>query len=190
MWLLPYGQDMGDAMDSVGLARGHVAVAQHDRRWSEAFVAVAGSVADALGAHARAIEHIGSTAVPGLAAKPVVDVAVAVSDDFDLSSCIAALTPAGFAFRGDQADEGGWLFVLGPPTRRLAHVHVVAFRGRQWTDYVAFREQLRENPRTRQEYDDLKRVLAADHPRDRDAYSAAKNDFIQQVLRPTRPESS
>lgn len=187
--LLSYGHDMGDAMDSVGLARGHVAVLQHDPRWPEVFAAVAGTVAEALGGHARAVEHVGSTAVSGLAAKPVIDVAVAVSDDVDLSSCIEALTSAGLDFRGDQASEGGWLFVLGPPTRRLAHVHLVASGGRQWMDYLAFRDQLRENPRTRQEYDDLKRLLAADHPSDRAAYTAAKNDFIQQVLRSARPDS-
>lgn len=173
---------MDKVMDSVGLGRGDVTVAPPDPRWADAFTHVAAIVGQALGERALAVEHVGSTAVPALPAKPIIDVAVAVPDDLDVSACVTALVRAGLEDRGDQGGQGGWLFVLGEPNRRVAHVHVVREHEQQWANYLRFRDRLRDDAQIRAEYAALKRSLATRFPRDRAAYSADKGDFIRRAL--------
>ena len=110
--------------ERLGLQYGHVELAESDPAWPEGAQRLAESIRSALGPDALAVEHIGSTAVPGLLSKPILDLAVLVRRDADTTE---RLTMLGYEYRGDAGAEGGLVFVLSDrPLHRIAHVHVVS----------------------------------------------------------------
>ena len=129
------------------------------------------------------VEHIGSTAVSGLASKPVIDVAVGAHDDASLESARVHLVDAGFEFRADQGEAGGLVFAEGPETDRSAYLHLVVVGSVQWRRYLAFRDLLQHDPKLHASYVDLKQRLARAHPDDRQAYTRGKDEFIRRALR-------
>jgi GrpB-like predicted nucleotidyltransferase (UPF0157 family) len=155
---------------------------------AKAFARLAGTLGEVLGSQAGGIEHVGSTAVPGLVAKPIIDVAVALKRDADVADARTRLERAGFEFRGDKGDQGGLLFVLeSAPMRRVAHVHLVHEDGTLWRRYIKFRDRLRADESARASYAALKGSLAERHPDDRAAYTAGKEAFIARLLDDIRP---
>jgi GrpB-like predicted nucleotidyltransferase (UPF0157 family) len=121
--------------------------------------------------------------VPGLLAKPVLDIAVRLAPDAQLDRVVEALTAKGFEFRGDKGAEGGALFVLSDgPEHRVAHIHVVEHDDPQWDRYLIVRDRLRSDPGARAAYGALKGRLAEQHPSDRASYTAAKSGFIADLL--------
>jgi GrpB-like predicted nucleotidyltransferase (UPF0157 family) len=126
------------------------------------------------------IEHIGSTAVPGLAAKPVVDI-MAVVETLDASRpAIAALIELGYCYAPYRADSEHWL-CKPSPAFRTHHLHLVPVGSRMWKESLAFRDYLRSHLQTAAEYEDLKRRLALEHRLDREAYTEAKGPFIARI---------
>lgn len=166
----------------LGLARGTVRLVDGDPGWPGAFERLAARLRPALGPLAAAIEHVGSTAVPGLAAKPILDIAVGLVPDADPGQLVARLAPLGWIFRGDNADSG-LLFVLEDrPAHRVAHLHMVGYRDPRWHRYLRFRDRLRTDPAARAAYAELKLGLAERFADDRRAYTAAKDAFITGLL--------
>jgi len=132
-----------------------------------------------------ALEHIGSTAVPGLPAKPVIDMLATVTDlDAARARLVAPLEAAGYAFWAENPETDRLFFVKGlPPSapRRTHHLHVMA-AGPAALKHIAFRDYLRDHPREADRYAALKRDLARRFHHDREAYTEAKGAFIAQVL--------
>jgi GrpB-like predicted nucleotidyltransferase (UPF0157 family) len=135
------------------------------------------------------IEHIGSTAVPGLAAKPIVDIAVEVPDLEIVRREIATVLEAeGYAFLWRPSSPGGtdidyaWFIRRDTAGRRTHHVHMLPPGSPYW-DRVTFRDHLRAHPEVAAAYAALKRRAAAEHPGDRAAYARAKGRFIRDALR-------
>jgi GrpB-like predicted nucleotidyltransferase (UPF0157 family) len=131
-----------------------------------------------------AIEHTGSTAVPGLAAKPIIDILAGLRTEDARPAAIAALEAAGYVHRGEQEIPGRDFFRRGDP--RQFHVHLTAVGSAFWTDHLAFRDWLRAHPDSAAQYAELKLRLAARFPRDREAYIAGKTNFVADVLRVAR----
>ncbi|MBL8339758.1 MAG: GrpB family protein [Rhodoferax sp.] len=127
------------------------------------------------------IAHIGSTAVPGLAAKPVIDMMAPVADLDSARPAIDALVAAGYVYHPYRGDVMHW-FCKPSPEHRTHHLHVVPLGSSWWQAQIAFRDALRQNPACRDAYQTLKRRLADAHPRDREAYTQAKGPFIAGVL--------
>jgi GrpB-like predicted nucleotidyltransferase (UPF0157 family) len=127
------------------------------------------------------IEHVGSTAVPGLAAKPVIDIMAAVRDLPSSIPAIEALKSLGYCYFEYRADVMHW-FCKPSPTERTHHLHLIPYNSSLWRDRVAFRDRLRTDAATRRSYTELKLALAAKHKNDRDAYTDAKTEFIRSVL--------
>lgn len=129
------------------------------------------------------IEHVGSTSVRGLDSKPIIDVAIAVPELLELEA-VQRLTSAGFDYRGDEGGNGGHVLVEfdGEAEWRIAHLHVVEAGSQQWDNYLRFRDRLRADAEVRRQYAVLKRGLAAAHPDDRAAYTAAKTEFVKACL--------
>ena len=145
----------------LGLTYGQVRLVDGDPGWPGAFERLAAELRSALGELAVAVEHVGSTAVPGLVAKPILDLAVGLAPAADPDHVILALERLGYEFRGDKGDTGGLLFVLEDrPAHRIAHLHVVPHGDAQWCRYLAVRERLRTDPQARAAYADLKRKCA------------------------------
>ncbi len=162
-----------------------VEIEPYDPSWPERFEREAGAIRRALGdGFVYRVVHVGSTAVPGLAAKPIVDVALEVPDRARWASLVAPLASIGYVHWAENPDTTTMFFVKGMPpfgARRTHHVHVHA------PDAVAallrFRDHLRSHPDDAARYESVKRELAARHPTDRDAYTSGKEQFVRDVLR-------
>jgi GrpB-like predicted nucleotidyltransferase (UPF0157 family) len=167
----------------LGLRRGAVSLEESQPWWRQAYEHLACLVRAALPDVETVVEHVGSTAVPGLPAKPIIDIAVQIPRDVPVHTVIAQLEAHRFMFRGDQGSEGGLLFVRDAgPERRVCHVHVVREGDPQWDRYLSFRDRLRADGATRDAYAHLKTRLAGQHPDDRQAYTTGKSAFIRKVL--------
>jgi GrpB-like predicted nucleotidyltransferase (UPF0157 family) len=127
------------------------------------------------------IEHIGSTAVVGLHAKPVIDIMAPVKDLVSSRQAIEAAQTAGYCYYPYKADEMHW-FCKPTPTARTHHLHLVPWRSQLWQHRLAFRDALRQNPGLAAQYGVLKLELAAKHGADREAYTEAKAPFVASVL--------
>jgi GrpB-like predicted nucleotidyltransferase (UPF0157 family) len=172
--------------EPLGLPRGTVSVVAYDARWPALFQAEADRLAAAAARGRLAplvFEHIGSTAVPGLAAKPILDFMAGHALGADPQPYVAVLVAAGYELRGERGIPERQLLVLGPEAVRTHHLNLVAIDGAFWRQHLAFRECLRAQPDLSVVYAGLKRELAARHAADRGAYTAGKISFIVSVLR-------
>jgi GrpB-like predicted nucleotidyltransferase (UPF0157 family) len=163
-----------------GLVHGTVQLAEWTPRWTELFAEEAACLRVALGDLAVAIEHYGSTSVPGLVAKPLLDILVGGPEAIDVAPYTAALAPLGY----DYAAHAGVAehLVFGRGLARTHLVHVVRYGGRAWHRALAFRDALRADASLRDTYAALKRELMQRHGGDRSRYTAAKSAFVEQVL--------
>jgi len=127
------------------------------------------------------IEHVGSTAIPGLAAKPVVDIMAAVSTLEGSRGAIEAATELGYCYFPYQAESEHW-FCKPSPMFRTHHLHMVPIGSAKWLQTIAFRDYLRAHPTVAAEYEALKRNLAQEFHFDREAYTEAKRPFIDRIL--------
>ncbi len=166
----------------LGLASDAAIVVPHDTRWAGEFRREAASLSVLLAGLVEAIEHVGSTSVPGLDAKPLLDLGLAFRDRAALEEARVRLGGAGYDDLGDLGDAGGVILAKGPAAARTHLLHLVELADPQWPRLVAFRDALRADPARREEYAALKRRLAAEFPRDRPAYLEGKSTFIRTTL--------
>lgn len=127
------------------------------------------------------IHHVGSTAVPGLDAKPIVDILVGVEDLETSRACFEPLAELEYLHAPYLPDEMHW-FCKPDPGRRTHHLHLVPHGSPRYRDELAFRERLRVDPEKARDYAELKHRLAARFESDREAYTDAKADFIARVI--------
>lgn len=168
---------------SLGLQRGTVEVVAYDPQWAEEFAHERQRLLDALGDRVMAVEHIGSTSVPGLAAKPIIDMALAVKTFDEVERMIQPLGQLGYEYMPERMFADRKFFPKGPHENRTHHLNFVLLDDPvQWTQPLAFRDYLRTHPRERDEYAQLKHNLAAAHGDDRAEYTARKHAFIQAIL--------
>ena len=162
---------------------GDLSLREYDPAWPARFGAEARRVADALGDRARAIEHVGSTAVPGLAGKPVLDAAVAVGDGEAADACVAPLEALGYEHRGPHGDDPRRrYYVRSASGRRVAQIHLYVLPARAWDEMLAFRDALRADPALAAAYAAEKRRVADAVGWDKRAYSLAKGPFVERAL--------
>jgi len=157
-------------------------IVPYDALWPATFETERALLAGAIGEWlAGPIEHIGSTAVPGLAAKPVIDIMAAVESLDASRPALAALEPHGYCHAPYRADVMHWL-CKPSPAFRTHHLHLVPLHSRLWIERLAFRDHLRAHPDVAREYAALKTRLADAHRFDRERYTDAKAPFVQRVL--------
>lgn len=169
------GQGVKCAMDS-----DHIEVVDYDPTWPSRFESEQESIARAFGPRAVDIQHVGSTAVMGLPAKPVIDILLAVEDMSRPHEVVNVMTSLGYTNVPHDEDDRRLFFCKGMP--RSHHVHVVKQFSWTYWKHIIFREYLRENEAAREEYALLKRQLADAHRHDRAAYVAGKTAFIEGAL--------
>jgi GrpB-like predicted nucleotidyltransferase (UPF0157 family) len=133
------------------------------------------------------IHHVGSTAVPGLAAKPVVDILAGVRDLPSSRVCFEPLARLSYLYAPYRTEQMHW-FCKPDPSRRTHHLHLVPVDTQRFRDELAFRDHLRAHPDKADEYAALKRRLALEFEHDREAYTQAKAQFIHDVLARTSRE--
>jgi GrpB-like predicted nucleotidyltransferase (UPF0157 family) len=158
-----------------------VVIADYDTSWSTTFDQLHDRLAALLGPLVVTIEHVGSTAVPGLAAKPIIDLDLVIADRADLPAVIERLCPLGYHHEGDLGVPGREAFTT-PAGAPPHHLYVCAVGTPALNRHLAFRDALRADPDLADAYGDLKRNLASRLGHDRVAYTEAKSLFVEQVL--------
>ena len=169
----------------LGLQRGVVQVVPYNPLWTSSFQEESTRLAQVLGSLAVDIQHIGSTSVPGLAAKPILDIGIAVAQDTDIASCVPFLESLGYSYRGDRGASEGHFFDQGSEQQLTHYLHMLLISNPSWQNYLRFRDYLIAHPTIRDQYMQLKQELALQYSTDRAAYTAAKAQFIQQILTAT-----
>jgi len=159
-----------------------VVVVDYDPRWPATFQILRSPLAEALGSLAAAIEHMGSTAVPGLAAKPVIDIDVLLKSASDLPLVIQRLASIGYVHRGDLGVAGREAF-YAPPGSPQHHLYVCPPESREYRRHLALRDFLRTHSAEAENYGKLKHSLAARFRNDRIAYNEGKSEFVEALLR-------
>jgi GrpB-like predicted nucleotidyltransferase (UPF0157 family) len=166
-----------------------IEIEPYSSAWPESFGQEAALLRSALGPWLVAdIEHIGSTAVWGLSAKPVIDIMAPVQDLDASLPAIAAAVAAGYCHYPYKPEVMHW-FCKPSPAFRTHHLHLVPWGSALWHDRIQFRDELRSNRGLAEDYQRLKISLAAQHAHDREAYTEGKTDFIASVLQARRSRS-
>jgi len=154
----------------------------YDPTWPARFEAERTAILEAIGEWVvGGIHHVGSTAVPGLEAKPVIDILAEVRDLEGSRACFEPLAQLGYMYAPYLAEEMHW-FCKPHPSRRTHHLHLVPIGSKRYANELAFRDRLRADPQIAAEYLALKRDLARRFGDDREAYTDAKSDFVRRVL--------
>ncbi|PZD97313.1 GrpB family protein [Paenibacillus sambharensis] len=170
---------------------GEVKLLEYNREWVLLFKREEELLRSILENIAVAVEHIGSTSVPGLAAKPCIDIAVGVRGLAELTEHhIMQLNQAGYEHVEHAEFPHRRFFRKGEWRAGTHHVHVYEFGTRYWQDNLLFRDHLRNNKEDRNLYIALKRTLAQQFPNDRAGYTAAKHPFIEEILTKARQSVS
>jgi len=174
----------------IGLRKGFVEIENYNPQWQEEFAKEKDSLKEIFGDVAKSIEHVGSTSVAGLSAKPIIDIAIGVGVLEDINKVKARiLTFSQYTIKEDNAD-GEILMRRGTPVKAgeikpnyITHfIHIMEINGRKYKETIVFRDFLRTNNEVLREYDVLKQKLAKEYKNNRKAYSNAKGEFIQSVL--------
>ena len=168
-----------------------VVIAKYDPRWPLQFVAARSTIMQAVGPLVVSIEHIGSTVVPGLAAKPIVDIMPGLQPLEDGYECVAPLEALGYEYSGENGIPGRHYFdKYAAGDSRTQHVHMVVAGSDFWTRNILFRDYLRTHPGVAEEYARLKYSLAERYRSDRVAYTESKSGFIEGVLQRASAEGT
>jgi GrpB-like predicted nucleotidyltransferase (UPF0157 family) len=159
-----------------------IIVVDYDPNWPAVFRSLRKRIADALGDMAAAIEHVGSTAVPGLVAKPIIDIDVLLAAEPMLPASIERLASLGYIHRGNLGVPEREAF-YAPANDPPHHLYVCPPGSAEFRRHLAFRDYLRAHPEDAKRYGDLKLELAKRFRDDRSAYNNAKTEFVAKVTR-------
>ena len=169
---------------SIGMKRGTVYLEPHQSEWERAAEETIHTLKSILGSVAVDIQHIGSTSIRTIRAKPIIDIVVAVNDYELILSKRDVLENADIIFRFDERPEQ-LLFVMGDFEKdtRSHHIHVVIYGSDEWNNYINFRDYLNSNTEAAREYEAVKLRLAEQYPDDRIAYTDGKQEIIDRLLK-------
>jgi GrpB-like predicted nucleotidyltransferase (UPF0157 family) len=162
-----------------------IAIGDYDAGWPGRFAEQQGQLTELLAPWlAGPVEHVGSTSVPGLRAKPIIDMLAPVRSLSDARAAVPLLARHDWLFWPEDPAGTYRLWFLRPtPAKRTHHLQVIEHDDPHALALLAFRDALRSDERLRQEYADLKEELAAEHAGNRNAYTNAKGDFVRRVLK-------
>ena len=181
--------------DILGLKRGTVKLVPYNPKWAGLFEKEKQLLINTFGDIIIAIQHVGSTAIPGIPAKPILDMNVGVESLEIARGMKDKFVELGYEHRpfvpgvSLEALQEQELYVRGPESRRTQYTHVTVYASDFWDRSLLFRDYLRSNPNRAHEYADLKMSLAAAHAEDRTSYSEGKSQFILETLELARKES-
>lgn len=163
-----------------------VEIVEYDPKWPTLYVNEKMKIEATVGHIIIAVEHIGSTAVPGLGAKPTIDIMVAVPRLSDADKCIEPLHNIGYEYQPEHEvsmPERRYFRKGEPPREQHYHLHMVEKGGEFWKQHLAFRDYLRTHTEKAQQYYQLKKKLASKYGADREGYTEAKTQFIESIVK-------
>ncbi len=171
---------------SIGLKRGTVCIEEHQKTWEDSAEQTIADIQNALDGIDADVQHVGSTSIKSIKAKPIIDIAVGVPDFESVSARNdklkkACIFPASWGF-DDHPEE--LLYVKGDFEKdtRTHHIHVVLKTSKEWKNYLNFRDYLNATPNAAREYEAVKEKLEAMYPDNREKYTAGKSEIIAKLL--------
>ncbi|MEI6564604.1 MAG: GrpB family protein [bacterium] len=164
----------------IGLKAGTVKLSHYTTRWRNRYKTEACRLRHFTDNARFTLEHIGSTAIPGLDAKPIIDMALMIPSLKRLPLWIKRLENAGYVYKGEYGLAGRHFFTRGNPVTH--HLHLVAKGCEHWDRWILFRDYLRVHPEKAAKYNTLKKALAHKYAHNRDAYTKAKTPLVNQLL--------
>lgn len=167
----------------LGLKTNTVELLPHDTQWEITAAETAALIRSVLGDVCIDCQHIGSTSVRQICAKPIIDIAAAVNELCDVKPYMSALEKNGIIYRKEEYN-GQLLFIMGDLDNdiRTHHIHIVKAASREWRDYLNFRDYLNAFPDKAREYEELKLGLRDKYPNDRGSYTSGKSVMISKLL--------
>lgn len=173
----------------IGLKRGEVRLCTHEKAWEENAAETIAVLKNIFGNTSVDIQHVGSTAIPSIKAKPIIDIAVGVKSFDDVTPLIDKLKVAGFYYRAhkdlyEQMLFSAGSYYSGTGNLQTHFVHTVIYGGNVWKNYINFRDYLNGQIEAAKEYESLKLHLAETNPQGdtRTAYTEGKHDFVMSIL--------
>lgn len=191
-WAMTYEDFIRDNADV--LKKDHVDIVAYDPEWSTLASIEISKLREMLpSSKIIDIQHVGSTAIPGMAAKPIVDIQIAVHSLEEMKViAVPALQKLGYEYWYENPDPERMFFVKGMPPfgeRRTHHVHIIESTSKHWFKKIVFRDYLISHPEVAKEYEQLKMKLAQQHTFDREEYTNAKTDFVNNILKIAKKHS-
>jgi len=166
---------------SIGLEKGVVRLAPYSSEWPKLFEEEEKLLRGLIGKCVIDIQHIGSTSIPGMTAKPILDIGIAIARFQEGKRCVKPIESLGYEYRGENGIPGRHYFAKGDP--RTHHLHMLELDSEEWRKHITFRNFLRENKEMAREYARLKRDLAEKFRNDRLSYTEGKSDFVAAILK-------
>ena len=164
----------------IGLIRGTVRLEAHNEEWHQLFADERERILAATGDPSLPVEHIGSTSICGIWAKPILDIMIG-TPEFEVElPLVAALEAVGYEYKGENGVHERHFFGKGVP--RTVHLNVVRYGGDFWLSHVAFRDYLKNNEDVARDYERLKLSPAEHFPYDRESYTNGKLAFVERIL--------
>jgi GrpB-like predicted nucleotidyltransferase (UPF0157 family) len=168
---------------NIGLRRGVVSLAKHNAKWKNLFEREKRLLLKKFPNIILEIEHGGSTAIPNIPAKPIIDIFVAVKSLKNLDKIKSSLEKLGYEYHGSDGVNGRILYTKGSPKITTHHLHFVERKGNEWKNNNLIKNYFLEHPEVAREYADLKIKLAKEYPNDRKSYTSGKDTFIKSIIR-------
>lgn len=166
----------------VGLQKGEVKLFSYTPEWKKLYKQEEKLLYSSIGKYIENIQHIGSTAIPGVFSKPIIDIAIAVKPFKSTKEIIGLLRKLGYEYKGDAGVLGRLFFVKEGEAKRTHHLHFIRTNSRDWKNALLFRDYLQEHKDVAREYSNLKKELAKKFPIDRESYSSGKAKFIMEII--------
>lgn len=164
-----------------------VVIVDYDPEWPKIYEKEKQEILKVIGHMVRSIEHVGSTSIPGLGAKPIIDIIAGVGDEKAADECVRILADIGYDDVTPQPETHDWYYCLGKRLGNIyCHLHLVKDRSSFWENHILFRDYLRGEPDVAREYYELKKSLAEKFRCERLKYNLAKTEFITSVVNRVR----
>ena len=174
----------------IGLKRGVVKLSKYNPQWKALFEEESNRLLAIASDYFKAVQHIGSTAIPGIVSKPIIDILAAIDSLSNISRIIEPLKKIDYIHRGEQGIPGRHPFVKGGEEFRTHHLHVVEKNHQEWKKHILFRDYLRANSEEADKYSRLKQVLLKTFKFEREKYTTGKSEFIEKIIKKAKEESS
>ncbi len=165
---------------TIGLEEGVVRLEKYSPEWKTLYEKEEKLLRDSVGEYIIDIQHIGSTSIPDIVAKPIIDIGIAIANFEEGQRLIEPIQNLGYQYKGENGIPRRHYFVKGNPTTH--HLHILEIDSDEWKKHITFRDSLRKNKELAEEYTRIKTELAEKFRNDRLAYTEGKTDFVQYVL--------
>ena len=170
-------------MTTLGLKKNTVKLYSHKKAWGKEFEKIKQQMVNLIGDHIIDVQHVGSTSIHGIKAKPILDIVICVKNWKKFAIIITVLEENGYIYSGDGKRNGGRLFIKEEsPLIRTMHIHFLKYDDQQWENYQFFRDYLNSNLILARKYEKLKINLCKKFKNNRKMYTLQKHEFIQFVL--------